>query len=143
MPNSGAVSGIRRFGEVEVITQLYMEDADTPKAHMGLRLSVVQPLNSGVAPKVSINAARITLQEGGRRIAGRLDGPVDRYDLFGKNSRSSGDVMFPASIGKSENLRVTFGPGAVKVGGQLLDLAPIRFELKTSPEIYMFPCIPA
>ncbi|MFT7391284.1 MAG: hypothetical protein ACI9ZH_001513 [Paracoccaceae bacterium] len=84
------------------------------------------------------------MEEGGRTHTARMGNSYD-----GHASETGGRVWghvfgltLPAFGADSEELRLIFQPGAIKIGGKSAPFAPIRFDRTRQLVIWLAPCIP-
>ncbi|WP_135503649.1 hypothetical protein [Roseovarius aestuariivivens] len=135
--NEARTTGDRKVGDATVSVSLSVEDKAGETARARLWLFVDRPASS---KRVSVTASRIRLLDDGRTLTAR---PVSFEEKTVKNgTHSTAVLVFTSPSGMGEKLSLTFDPGAIRIGGRAIPFAPIRFEKKEGPAIYIFPCIP-
>ncbi len=134
-------SGYREIGPVRVSANVISRNSEGTSVQAKLQFSFIQQASQKKALSVSVNPARVKLEEGGRTLRAKLEEKEGFY--FPDGTR--GDyvsLLFAAPSGESDTLRVVFEPGAIRVNGRSVAFAPIRYKLDRSTSVYMFPCIP-
>ena len=82
-----------------------------------------------------VDPARITLLDDGRLL--KPEKLVKGSDL------TEASLKFPAPSGDATLVTLSFQPGAIRIEGRAVNLAPISFKRIKDPTIYVFPCLPA
>lgn len=137
----GLISGYREVGPVRITANVISVNDQSANPQAQLQFSFYQGPSPNTPQRVSVNPAKVKLQEGGRTLVARLESKDEAERPDGQR----GDfvsVLFAAPSGVSDTLRVVFDPGAIRIGGRSVAFAPIRYTQNQSTSVYMFPCIP-
>ncbi len=126
----------RKFGGTTVRAWLVAPDKDDPNAQLVLKIDFIT--SAPPLPTTSVDASRIRLEDGDQVLVASLVGT----DTFGHDSLKEYTFRFAPPSGVSDKLRLTFRPGALKIGGRSIPYAPIRFSRVTEQANVSYLCIP-
>lgn len=139
--NSTFARGVVKTGNATIQSYLRTENADSAQAYAVYEVAVIEKVTNGRFSDVSLVASRITLTEKNRTLTARLEDKSVKQDDKFRYTRFR--LRFPAPSGLAQTLTVSSRAGAIRIGGQSLPASTVRYDLKETPEVYIFPCIPA
>lgn len=124
-----------------VRTETYVTSDATPGA-LTMRLAIHQGATNGRFSSVAVSPGRIALTENGRTLTAKLLERTSGTYAAGQSRWTQYTLRFAKPSGVADTLRIDMPSGAIRVGGTALPASSVRYELNTSPQVYMFPCIP-
>lgn len=139
-----STNGYREFGPVRVSVGIYQPPEDEPGTGTKLVIQTTERSRTGEFRTVSVNTARVRLEEDGRSYPARFVDPVDQPQYSSDRYRQQVYLSeFPRGTGIAANVRLVFGEGAVTINGRPVEYPPVRFERRETVSVYLFPCIPS
>lgn len=141
--NTTFARGVVKTGNATIQSYLRTENADSAQAYAVYEVAVIENSTNGRFSDVSLVASRITLTEKNRTLTARLENKSVHTRQDGKFRNTRFRLRFPAPSGLAQSLTVTSRAGAIRIGGQSLPASTVRYDLKETPEVYIFPCIPS
>lgn len=141
--NSTFNQGVVKTLNATLKTSLRTVNADSPQAYALYSVVVTETPTKGRFSDVSLLPSRITLTEKDRTLTARLQDKNVYTQENGKARHSRFELRFPTPSGVAQTLTLTSLVGAVRIGGRAMPASTVRYDLNTSPDVYLFPCIPA